>query len=1835
MPEGSFRIAREKIVGFTTIVLLISNFFLNAETANGVATLLTVHWEEEPTYGWDYDSAWGDQHATWDRPETGDPVGYCLRARHATGDSADSRGFILRDMGLYNLKLIRIQVLMACPTGSGKDYWMETAYQVFPSTPEAGFGASLEAGWPVVRKFSSANTLEEPDGNGDEWAVYEKTIMWDGTNSILAVGFVSGSASGSGGAPPMRWDRLVVEQIDLPTRTPTPTVTPTPTDTNTPTPTVTDTPTLTVTSTPTPTATWTPTATDTATATWTPTITVTGTPTPTITSTFSPTNTGPTPTPTVTNTGTPPTETPTATFTSTPTATATKPTPTNTSTITPTISPSFTPTPTRTDTPTETDTPTPTATSTVTPTSTATPTNTNTPTNTATPTDTETPTDTATPTATATEEVCPDRDPVLRLCPEDQAGYDPDIAMDRFGNAHVVWRGADWNLWYAVIGPDETFEVPPIVIHEGGKIRYPRIAVDSEGAAHVVVQSWITPPGAIGYYRVSDNGNTVYANSFRMFPELQFHDGEYWLPSISINPITQQPVVASEVHLVPKIDAPDGTDYRDSITVVSLDANGDPIIETRWNAYYYVSLNVPAERAQYPDVAVDHLGRTHVVWEHKDPEWVGYAVGYSHEDSDLWFEISPERTVKHTFGGPEISRGDGEVNVTWADVAGSVFRERIDHDGNVNAFSSVSDMEAQAARPNIASGSSSVVCAWQDARDPSLSQIVTRRVIPSEPPDLQLTCGVNVALDIRDFETVDYVWQDDRSGLTQVYYLRHSFAPAPTPTPTSETTPTGTATNTPTGPTPTFTPTDTFGPSPTPTATPTGLAVLAGVVSALDFEGNIVGPLEGASVTVAGAGSVVTGEDGAFQVNGVPAGETSVMVSKSGFYTLNDTVALQPGQTLTKLYNLTPESLLPDGYNFQSPNGVVFIAGLPVDLSFSIDVTWNGPPGTVTFFVGDYRYPGTITDLGKGKAHAEMRTRMPGFLDDCTKLTIHITNGAQKTRIMKEPAINVTFAPEPGIIRVWYPEYSWTFDVEGFEPFTFGYKFDKEDAYKIWDFEYPRGVLTGPTLKSEAGLGAEGEVKYDVLAGKLTGTLTGKGAATLELSPLGPGIEVLGEGTLKLTGNLDVVFASCKTVIQPSLQLAAEGKAGVGAPAVLVVDVVFPPAAPAVHGLLSTPVIGRVIRILKIRLYFVFGGSLKGMYEFEGMTNKGTGFLGMKEVVAALTLGLEGRGVLAPTKYTYAQIYAGGTGTPEWQISPELKFSNVTLKAYVGVEAKAPIFDPIKKEFAMTLKFQKNKPTEMILVPLNEEPILWAPGTAQFLEWGDGYRLTEREPMKRSLFLDTGTVEETVIENVDTLAMPSILVATPEVDILYTKYDETKPWYGATEITMVRNLDGVNWSEKQLTDNQATDLAAVGANTVDENAMFASWMRVVGSVAEATEPGEIFPQMEILTAGFDRATGSWGSRTQLTNNGLADRSPMAIRYGNTEGVVWIQNEAGLSMGDSTYGDRLMFAKTSEGGWDSPVTLWSAKKGIIETTFVSDGDDRGHIVFVVDEDGDYLTTADQELYAISTTSGDWGSATRLTNDDKEDALPALIAPAGFATLVWSGSGELSYSPLSPFFPVPVFERETPETTATSLVGVTLPDGAALAYTTQSDSGVDIVAVFYDAATGLWSLPRRLTFDEATESALSMAAYGDGLILTYMKTQLLRVSKQVEIDGVPYTFENIPQSGRTDICALRHRLGRDTAVQENSLRFSPVDPAPGQTVTVSAVIENRGEWVETDIPVAFYDGDPSNGGVLIGETQMVAGPLVGGATAAASVQWTVPDEPIRHEVYVVVNPEEVLQ
>ncbi len=664
------------------------------------------------------------------------------------------------------------------------------------------------------------------------------------------------------------------------------------------------------------------------------------------------------------------------------------------------------------------------------------------------------------------------------------------------------------------------------------------------------------------------------------------------------------------------------------------------------------------------------------------------------------------------------------------------------------------------------------------------------------------------------------------------------------------------------------------------------------------------------------------------------------------------------------------------------------------------------------------------------------------------------------------------------------------------------------------------------------------------------------------------------------------------------------------------------------------------INDLKFQLMLTPGGSYGGQYP-NGQTNDNC-FLGAYSTSGSITGGLKATAKVDFSDNINAGVYFGGSGTFSAEICPEFTFSGFSGKVYGGSFAQFYCFKT-NVEFATEIAWDftgeaESLPGSRDMVFLNDTSPnpKWQPIGQSNLKWGRQNRLSSYQKTARkrdyreskSFELETtGTSEETLIENVTWVADPTIVCNGTESRILYALFDDQKPWHQISDLGEVIQIDLDPWTPARITDDDAAEFSPE-VTRVDNNTLLAAWSRVDGDVSGTTEPDELAPYLEVVTALYDKTADTWSSPVQITTNSQTDREPLPVIFGEHIGLLWVQNQGDAMTGNSTFGDSLLYSEWNGTAWETPVTIWSGQKGIASFSSTTDAQSECHVVLCVDEDGDNETDTDLELYLAATSGGVWQAATRMTNDGVEDKIPVLVAPEGVPILVWSADLTLTYTLLSSWNPKVVYSEETLTGKAPSLDGIGFPGGAAIAYSAQHPDGVDLFAAFYDVALDTWSLPRRLTEDEDGESSVSMAFDGAELVLAYLKTQTLFEDMEVEINGQMEIIEDVPQPGRTDLCSLRHRMGHDLTVVADSIVLDPADPVPGETVLIQATVMNDGELPAQNLPVQFYDGDPETGGTLIGEVVMRN--LIAGSSQVAQMSWGVPDDGTSHAVYVTVDP-----
>jgi hypothetical protein len=200
---------------------------------------------------------------------------------------------------------------------------------------------------------------------------------------------------------------------------------------------------------------------------------------------------------------------------------------------------------------------------------------------------------------------------------------------------------------------------------------------------------------------------------------------------------------------------------------------------------------------------------------------------------------------------------------------------------------------------------------------------------------------------------------------------------------------------------------------------------------------------------------------------------------------------------------------------------------------------------------------------------------------------------------------------------------------------------------------------------------------------------------------------------------------------------------------------------------------------------------------------------------------------------------------------------------------------------------------------------------------------------------------------------------------------------------------------------------------------------------------------------------------------------------------------------------------------------------------------------------------------------------------------------------------------------------------------LPDAngnLALVWQEIFTEGVNASYAVYDLSNHVWGADSTLMRDAEMEESFAPAFAGDGtLYMAYNKVTMESITVTVDISStLSISVTNIPNPLYSDLYLLSHSIGRDLAVSGSDISLSSANPAPRESVVISATVHNLGDLAITGGQLAFYDGDPDAGGTQIGAVQALPAPFRAATTAAVSVSWDIPAGASAHSVYVVADP-----
>lgn len=494
--------------------------------------------------------------------------------------------------------------------------------------------------------------------------------------------------------------------------------------------------------------------------------------------------------------------------------------------------------------------------------------------------------------------------------------------------------------------------------------------------------------------------------------------------------------------------------------------------------------------------------------------------------------------------------------------------------------------------------------------------------------------------------------------------------------------------------------------------------------------------------------------------------------------------------------------------------------------------------------------------------------------------------------------------------------------------------------------------------------------------------------------------------------------------------------------------------------------------------------------------------------------------------------------------------------------------------------------------------------------------------------------ELALVENVFPGSNPEMAAKAEELMLLYVADNGAANTLQATDIRWTR-FDGTNWSvPATIHTNTQAEFAPQVAYDGNGDAI-AVWERVADPNFNTPDLAAMAAEMEIVWAKWNHSTAQWSKPLPLTSNGHLDHAPLLCGPLADGSVLatWTVNTANHLMGTNGAGSQVRWVQWNPASqsWSSPQTLLSDVRYRLSQS-LSGVSNLVVYAWSQDLDGNQSSLGDQQVFYRAWNYGVWGPTVQFTADAVGNRNARVsVAADGHTYLVWQRGTNLVLSQDFAASYTPV----RPDCASAGFADYALTAGPAgnlaVLWQDMAETGSDAHYRVLDPASATWSQDALMFNDSPLERSFAPVWDDVGnLTVAYNKVQIIFTNKTVELEGGGMvTITNVPQPGRVDLFVTKRALVKDLALKPGDFTASAENYLPGAAVTLSATVRNLGDLAVSDTTVAFYAGNPTNGGVLITNVT-IAGWLEGAATNTVSALWVVPDPATNHVLYAVADP-----
>lgn len=420
-------------------------------------------------------------------------------------------------------------------------------------------------------------------------------------------------------------------------------------------------------------------------------------------------------------------------------------------------------------------------------------------------------------------------------------------------------------------------------------------------------------------------------------------------------------------------------------------------------------------------------------------------------------------------------------------------------------------------------------------------------------------------------------------------------------------------------------------------------------------------------------------------------------------------------------------------------------------------------------------------------------------------------------------------------------------------------------------------------------------------------------------------------------------------------------------------------------------------------------------------------------------------------------------------------------------------------------------------------------------------------------------------------------------------------------------------------------------------AAVAVWTRMRNAEFASEDLDAMAAQMEVVSAWWNPVAKTWSAPEALSDNTFLDHKPrLAGPLENGDLILaWRENAGNQLIGSEEQSTRIMMKRwnAAAGAWGDVQELVPGLAGEFSVSLAAKAGKAALVITRAMTNAEDLSDTELFFKIWDEETGFWSGLTRHTVDAVSDRnAQVAFGPNGDIYCVWQRGGDLVMD--VNFSGNPTMVRPDSGTLGFSDLAVTVgPEGnVVVLWQEMSQYGSDAQYRVYDPASGTWGKDAFLSQDADLERSFAPVWDAEGnLTLAYNNVEIVKETKSVVVEGGQVIeVKDVPQPGRVDLLLAKRRLVKDVMVVPEGLKADGANFLPGDEVTLRVKVRNAGNLAAQDLQVAFYDGDPDAGGMLIA-TEVIPGWLGAQEEAEVSHEWMVPQPAQARTIHVVVDPD----